>query len=385
MGAIALVVIAVAGLVLPTLDMLDNKTLHSAFGVGRTGQRRIYTIVCLFTPLAMIVFTLYVMRWNGFRLIAPGSTQPSAEKHGAPTNDILKEPGSSVRINRALLAALIAVVVVGPAFWLTGMTERIQVYNKVWSYGYGDKLFAQSSLTDSDLKVLATFVGLARLKHLILHDQAAITDIGLGHLKDLTRLEVLNLRGSQVTDAGLVHLGAMPQLISLDLSNTQITDAGLSRLSGYGQLRGLILDDTQITDAGLVHLKEMTELTDLQIINTRVTDAGLRYLAGVIKLRRLRVAGLPITGHGLAHLKGQTNLFELDLSQTNVTDAGLVQLKGMAELRFLNLRGTKITDAGLVHLKGLTNLLTLILTDTQVTYAGVADLKKALPNCNIIK
>jgi len=395
MGAIGLAVIAVAGLVLPGVfdvvyeDILKNETSKSG--------NQIHLIICLFTQMAMIVFPLYVMRWSGFRLIAPDSKGASAEKHGAPANDslnaIVGEQGHSARINRAPLAALIAVVVVGPGFWMTGITERIRVYNKFEArggrYGFSRELRpTESSPTDSDLRVLSTFVALERLesltlrrspsdtgngtiannsamltddglrylgtlasvKHLDLYDQAAITDIGLGHLKDLTRLEVLNLGGSQVTDAGLVHLGAMPKLSSLDLSNTQITDVGLSRLSGYGQLRRLNLNDTQ------------------------VTDAGLKHLAGVPKLEGLGVAGLPITDHGLAHLKEKTNLFWLDLSRTNVTDAGLMHLRSLANLESLTLRDTQITDAGLVHLKPLRLLGELHLDGTSISDRGLVHL-----------
>jgi len=389
MGAIGLAAIAVAGLVLPSLGILKNAT-------SKLGNQ-IHLIISLSTPLAMIVFTLYVMRWSGFRLIAPGSKGASAEKHGAPANDslnaIVGEEGHSVRINRAPLAALIAVVVVGPGFWVTGITERIRVYNKFTAdggtFGFPRKLSStESAPTDSDLRVLSTFVALERLesltlrrspsdtrngtiannsamltddglrylgtlasvKHLDLYDQAAITDIGLGHLKGLTRLEVLNLGGSQVTDAGLVHLGAMPQLISLDLSNTQITDAGLSRLSGYGQLRRLNINDTQ------------------------VTEAGLKHLAGVPKLEWLGVAGLPVTDHGLAHLKENTTLRVLDLSRTNVTDAGLMHLRKLAHLGSLTLRDTQITDDGLVHLKPLHLLGELHLDGTSISDRGLVHL-----------
>ena len=57
-----------------------------------------------------------------------------------------------------------------------------------------------------------------------------VTDVGLVHLKELTRLEGLGLHHTQITDAGLVHLKGMNELEWLDLNGTAVTDAGLAHL-----------------------------------------------------------------------------------------------------------------------------------------------------------
>ena len=57
-----------------------------------------------------------------------------------------------------------------------------------------------------------------------------ITDVGLAHLKGLTKLQGLNLTGTQITDAGLVHLKGLTKLWGLNLMDTQITDAGVDEL-----------------------------------------------------------------------------------------------------------------------------------------------------------
>ena len=66
------------------------------------------------------------------------------------------------------------------------------------------------------------------------------TDAALVHLKGLTSLQTLDLRGPYITDAGLAHLKGMTNLQALDLSRTrklktldlagQITDAGVADL-----------------------------------------------------------------------------------------------------------------------------------------------------------
>lgn len=81
------------------------------------------------------------------------------------------------------------------------------------------------------------------------------TDDGLVHLRELTRLHSLYLRGDQVTDAGMVHLKGLKQLQVLNLNGTQVTDSGLEQLRELTQLKILWLTDTQVTYAGVAKLQ----------------------------------------------------------------------------------------------------------------------------------
>ena len=55
------------------------------------------------------------------------------------------------------------------------------------------------------------------------------TDVGLVHLKGLTKLQRLVLP-RQITDAGLAHIKGLTQLQVLNLGGTKITDAGVADL-----------------------------------------------------------------------------------------------------------------------------------------------------------
>jgi len=159
------------------------------------------------------------------------------------------------------------------------------------------------------------------------------------------RVTVIYLDNSLVTDAGLEHLKELTKLKALYLSNTQVTDAGLEHLKELTNLEWLDLSNTHVTDAGLQHLKGLTNLTEFDLCNPKLTDAN---------------------GH---------------VSNTQVTDAGLEHLKGLTTLAKLAVSNT--TDAGLEHLKGLTNLESLYISNRQTTEEGRAMLRKALPNCDI--
>jgi hypothetical protein len=52
----------------------------------------------------------------------------------------------------------------------------------------------------------------------------------LAHLKDLSRLQTLELIGTKIGDAGLVHLRGLRQLKTLSLTDTKVTKSGVQDL-----------------------------------------------------------------------------------------------------------------------------------------------------------
>jgi len=57
-----------------------------------------------------------------------------------------------------------------------------------------------------------------------------VDDVFLEHLKELTKLESLNLSGTQVTDEGLQDLNGLTELRSLRLFDTHVTEEGIKEL-----------------------------------------------------------------------------------------------------------------------------------------------------------
>jgi len=90
----------------------------------------------------------------------------------------------------------------------------------------------------------------------------------------VTRLSLRN-RSDSAIDGALAHLKDFTRLELLDLAHTRVTDAGLSHLRGISALKQLQLRGTGITDSGLGYLTELDDLTFLNITDTNVSDGGL--------------------------------------------------------------------------------------------------------------
>ena len=158
---------------------------------------------------------------------------------------------------------------------------------------------ADKNITDEDLLLFFRQAADSEIRGLSFRKCRWFTNAGLAHLKNLTALESLDLRFTQITDAGLAHLKNLTALESLNLSVTKITEAGLPHLKNLIALERLNLSVTKITDAGLAHLKNLIALERLNLSVTKITDAGL------------------------AHLKNLTSLKSLELQKTKITDTGV--------------------------------------------------------------
>jgi hypothetical protein len=167
---------------------------------------------------------------------------------------------------------------------------------------------------------------------------AKVTDQTLAQIVEIfPNMRNLNLRGCyKITDAGLVHLKDLTKLTYLNLVNCwHITDAGLEYLKDLTHLTKLNLvncwhiTDCNITDAGLVHLSRLTHLTELNLWGCRkITDAGLVHLSRLTHLTKLNLGWCSITNAGLVHLKDLTNLTFLGLAVSeNITDAAIDELR----------------------------------------------------------
>jgi internalin A len=123
----------------------------------------------------------------------------------------------------------------------------------------------------------------------------------------------------------LAQIGHLSRLEELDIEGTEAGDSGLANLERLTHLKALTVCDWDLTDPGF--LETMTELEHLDLNDSAVGDAGLAHLKGLTRLRILELVGTKVTDGGLAHLKGLTSLQDVYLGDTKITDAGVRELQ----------------------------------------------------------
>ncbi|MEP4194481.1 MAG: leucine-rich repeat domain-containing protein [Aliishimia sp.] len=143
-------------------------------------------------------------------------------------------------------------------------------------------------------------------------------------IAELTSLELLDLRGTQVSD-----LDALSELASLEwlyLGDAQVSDVGV--LSGLVSLKYLDLRGTQVSD--LDALSGLTSLKMLYLGGTQVSDVGA--LSELVSLESLDLGGTHVSDIGA--LSGLVRLERLTLHETQVADLRpVLGLKGLSEAR----------------------------------------------------
>ena len=143
---------------------------------------------------------------------------------------------------------------------------------------------------------------------------------------NVTRIGFYDSDPARFDASVLVRLKELPKLESLDLSGMPITDDELAYLERV-DVKSLTLSNTSITGDGLAHLKQMRNLETLWLSGTKVDDGALAHLKGMASLRRLSLQSTKIGDTGLAHLEDLTSLNELQVTDTAVTARGVARLE----------------------------------------------------------
>lgn len=214
----------------------------------------------------------------------------------------------------------------------------------------------ETDVSGAGLEVLAE---LAYLEELVLLDRD-IGEDGLGHLAMLSKLELLELSGP-IEDPGMKGLGALVGLRTLRLSHPEIDDRIAPQLATLTRLQWLDLGGTQISDEGLEALGELGELRTLHLDHTRVTNRGLQHVGKLSGLEELSLQATDVVDEGVAHLRGLQRLQTLRLDRTLVTDTAIDTLVELRGLRRLNLAHTVVTAEGVARLRALPELEVLEL------------------------
>jgi hypothetical protein len=107
----------------------------------------------------------------------------------------------------------------------------------------------------------------------------------------------VDLSGKQTTDADLAHLKAFPELRKLDLKGNfdresernHLTDAGLKHLRDLHKLEHLnVAGHPDITDASIEHLEKLSNLKAIDLVDTSVTEKGVKRLKRALPKAAIR-------------------------------------------------------------------------------------------------
>lgn len=135
------------------------------------------------------------------------------------------------------------------------------------------KLTRLESLRLSDLTVnsvsLQRLSGLANLKLLRLVFVSSDEQHLLAHLPPLPRLEVLDLRSSDVGDDDVQQIAAQTSLKALNLAFTDVTSAGVAQLASCKSLEELVIRDDALSLVALQSLMAFRHLRTLHIYGGR--------------------------------------------------------------------------------------------------------------------
>lgn len=89
------------------------------------------------------------------------------------------------------------------------------------------KLVLSRTTTDVGVKHLTKLSGLTELK---LSNAKKVTNLSIDSLREMKKLEVLDLSGTKITDAGLLKLGEMKSLKRIDITNTDASREAIETL-----------------------------------------------------------------------------------------------------------------------------------------------------------
>lgn len=234
----------------------------------------------------------------------------------------------------------------------------------------------------SDLGLLK-LKDLKNVRELNLFYAELVTDEGLATMRNWTRIERINARGTKVTDNTLALLAGKSTITALDIGYAEVTDSGLQHLSTLPNLRELAFGGNKLTEVGLQVLRTLPQLQSLDLSGKQRTDSGLWTLgttdvgldpvATVTELRQLNLSGLGITGRGLAKLKPLAKLERLDLHACKrVGNEAVPALAALAGLKWVDIRDTAFTAEGAAGLRKLR-------PDIRVEGAPTAEAAKTTP------
>jgi len=179
-----------------------------------------------------------------------------------------------------------------------------------------DGWMLQLILTTTQIKCLKTLPPDCLESLAVLYSMPALDEDALSSFGHIETLRELFIESNRISDKGLDHLKQLSRLEVLTILSSKIGNGALARIAKYfPNLRQLCLAGADIDDKQLLHLAELP-LEFLHLGGTKVTDAGLQFIGNIHSLKNLTLYQTHISGLGLKNLQALKNLQVLVLSET---------------------------------------------------------------------
>jgi hypothetical protein len=201
-----------------------------------------------------------------------------------------------------------------------------------------------------------------------------LTDIGLNVIKDWMNLRRLNISGTQAGVATMSLLGRLTRMESLDVAGSDVPDDALQELLPLTNLKHLGLGRSSLTEGAIEVLSLLDNLQSLDL--SRPSDRRSRrrgasdrmapaLVEAIAKLRDLRILRV---GHS-----------EIDAAAVRVWASSLEKLER------LGLEScTRIDDSVAATVAEWKSLKQLDLQATRVTSAGLDEIRKRRPDVRVL-
>lgn len=168
-----------------------------------------------------------------------------------------------------------------------------------------------------------------------LEDFNFVFDTSLVHAGEIKGLKEIFIFGTPATDKGMAFIKDLPKLDSIDVSDTKITSASVRSLKNFPEFTYLGLKNVSGAKTLIPQLTTSKRLLILNLAGVDLNDSDMAQLSKISNLRYLTVDLNPkITN---ASIKQFRNLIALNVSATGVTPALKETLKQMPNLKVLSI------------------------------------------------
>lgn len=202
-----------------------------------------------------------------------------------------------------------------------------------------------------------------------------ITDGGIIAVAESCQIESLLLSDVvNVTDRALIAIAGCQTLRELYLGGTAITDQGIGLLRQLPDLWSLVINNTRITDAGIRSLGPNT-INLISFANCGVEGLGCSTWRQNKKMS-FYSDGSKLSDEGFATVCSSfSRMWTVSISDTNVGDVGIKALLGQCPA-MLRIAGTRITKAGIEWIVDSLPVELLEIDSTQMSEPEISSLPK---------